>query len=174
MTETAGLHRLLLSDSHAFSSSREEHSMPLRIRCPGCQGLFDIPDTMVGQKLRCKQCQKIFQVGKPPAAKSKAAEPPAGPTRPKAVEPPAPPAKRKPPPEAALIELPDAEWEDGLQTRPDRKPAPRPAPKASARPAVRPREPRRRAESSSSLKWILGAVAALLLVGGGVGLAIVL
>src|SRR4051794_33044884 len=72
--------------------NREEHSMPLRIRCPGCQALSDIPDTMAGQKLRCKHCQKLFQVGKPPAAKPKVAEPPAGPAKQKAVEPAAPPS----------------------------------------------------------------------------------
>ncbi|MBI1918018.1 MAG: trypsin-like peptidase domain-containing protein [Planctomycetes bacterium] len=154
--------------------------MPLRIRCPGCQALSDIPDTMVGQKLRCKQCQKVFQVGKPPAAKPKVAEPPAGPAKPKAVEPAAPPAKHKAPPpvkEAAFVEPidePIAEEEDGLQSRPDRKPARHPAPKMSAKPAARPREPRRRLESSSALKWIIAGVVALLLVGGGVGLAIFL
>src|SRR5262249_42258041 len=169
----ARLRHPLLSGSSASISTREELPMPLRIRCPGCQALADIPDSMAGQKVRCKQCQKVFQVGAVPAAKPKAAEPPPRPAKPKAVDPPPPPARRKPPVEEEVpVEL-EAELEEGVQSRPSPKPARRPAPKVSAR-AVAPREPRHRPESSPALKWIIGGVIALLLLGGGVTLALIL
>src|SRR5437763_15849636 len=121
--------------------------MPFRVSCPGCRTPSDLPDAMLGQKVRCKHCQKVFQVAAPPRPKAPRAE------EPRVVEPVDEPAGK-------------------IQARPDLKPprpAPRVAPKPAARPPARPRKPR--PESPSALWWVLGAVAAVLLFGGGVGLA---
>ena len=140
--------------------------MPFRVTCPGCQTACVVPDEMVGQKVRCKQCSNIFQV----AAKTKSPGPlPASPPlAPRAAAPPrtpkAPP-KEEPPVLEWLEEVPS----DGLQAAPN----PRPLAKkklAAARPLVRSRG-RVSPPRSHATFWAVAAVAALLLVGGGVGLA---
>ena len=34
--------------------------MPISTQCPGCQGLFHLPDHLAGQNVRCQQCQTVF------------------------------------------------------------------------------------------------------------------
>ena len=34
--------------------------MPFLARCPSCQAVYQVPDTLEGKKLRCKKCQQAF------------------------------------------------------------------------------------------------------------------
>ena len=70
--------------------------MPLRVLCPGCQSAFICPDDFRGKRLKCKKCERVFQVGSVAPPKS-AAEPAVqtAPTR-RAVAPPAAVAAPRP------------------------------------------------------------------------------
>jgi len=36
--------------------------MPLRVRCPGCDQKFQLPDTVAGKKARCPECATVFVI----------------------------------------------------------------------------------------------------------------
>jgi hypothetical protein len=134
--------------------------MPLRIKCPGCQTPQVIPDEMIGQKLRCKRCNKLFQVGSPRSS------------------PPAAPREVSP---AAIDSLPDLEPAGpppgSLTTRPGFRPPVGPREPGTARGSEekrrKPLRPPPREPGSRVLLWVGVVIAAFLLV-GGVGLAVLL
>ena len=37
--------------------------MPLHVSCPSCGAMYQLPDTVAGKKVRCKQCEQVFRVG---------------------------------------------------------------------------------------------------------------
>jgi len=70
-------------------------------RCPACQTLLKLNDTLVGKKIRCPKCSGTFTVPAPAAAPP--APPAAAPPKPR----PAPAAKPAAPPEASEEEPPE-------------------------------------------------------------------
>jgi hypothetical protein len=40
--------------------------MPVPFRCPTCSKVGDLPDSLVGKRVRCKSCRSIFVVTAPP------------------------------------------------------------------------------------------------------------
>src|SRR5262249_21392504 len=47
---------------------RRGAAMPLRLPCPHCQGVCTVRDEMLGRKVLCPRCQKVFQATPPPLA----------------------------------------------------------------------------------------------------------
>ncbi len=41
--------------------------MPISATCPECQSLFDLPDDLAGQEVRCQKCEQLFTVPEPAA-----------------------------------------------------------------------------------------------------------
>lgn len=120
--------------------------MPFRVTCPACQTPSVVPDEAVGRKARCKRCSNVFQL---PSARPKS-----------------PVAD-----EASRLEEVADPPSDGLQTAPKSRPSAKKH--AAARPSVRSVK-RAAPPRSSAAFWIVGAVATLLLLGGGMALALVL
>jgi len=36
--------------------------MPVQTRCPSCSTAFNVPESMVGKKVRCRDCKEPFEV----------------------------------------------------------------------------------------------------------------
>jgi predicted Zn finger-like uncharacterized protein len=64
----------------------------MNISCPECENRITVDESIVGKKIRCKECEHVFVV-KAPKAAGKA--PPAPPSKPKAAAAPPPPPKPK-------------------------------------------------------------------------------
>jgi predicted Zn finger-like uncharacterized protein len=85
--------------------------MTIRIVCPGCQAVYQVPDNLLGKKVRCKHCEQVLVAAAAPgsAPTAPAAEtgvqprPPAAPPRK-----PAPPPSEKPGAEEPVAESPPA------------------------------------------------------------------
>ncbi len=39
--------------------------MPFQITCPNCSRTFELPETLLGKKVRCKSCEQVFLIGQP-------------------------------------------------------------------------------------------------------------
>jgi predicted Zn finger-like uncharacterized protein len=111
--------------------------MTIRIVCSGCQAVYQVPDNLLGKKVKCKQCDQVLVVaatpGRTPAAPAAATSvqprPPAAPPRKPAPRPPAeePSAEKpaaEPSPAAASRRRkappPEEEVPDALPATPDR------------------------------------------------------
>lgn len=65
----------------------------MNISCPECDARITIDESIVGKKIRCKECEHIFVVKAPKSAAPKAKAPPPPPNKSKG--PPAPPKAKK-------------------------------------------------------------------------------
>src|SRR5436190_16589298 len=144
--------------------------MTYRVICPACKAELFVPELMRGMEIQCQHCAEMVQTG---AAQAVPASPAAQPV------PKRPPARTEPetPPPAKV------QRKSSLQASPPAR-AQRPAPKTrntTARtsrtdpddeeaPLIRSPLGHRRT-SSPAKWWVLGILGALLLFGGGVGLA---
>lgn len=142
----------------------------LSVTCPSCRANIHILDQLAGKTIRCKQCQQVFTVG----------------VLPKTPEPKSAPPRQPPPiPDVPVVhpiaKAPSRQSDplrEGLQSRPGRVPPPVLKPvKSTPPPARRNQAPAQSPPAStSSHAWLIGggAVGALLLVGFGVALALIL
>jgi len=39
--------------------------MPFQVTCPNCSKTFELPETLLGKKVRCKSCEQVFLIGQP-------------------------------------------------------------------------------------------------------------
>jgi hypothetical protein len=124
--------------------------MAVRVKCPGCQGIFTLGDEVCGKQVRCTQCSQVFQVGSAPAA-----QPPAPPAPPPA-PPPKPAVARKPPSPASV------------RTAQRVPPPARPAAPKTPPPAVKQAPATPPKKRGFPLGCVLGGCAVLLLFVGGV------
>ncbi|MGI9471261.1 MAG: RDD family protein [Rubripirellula sp.] len=75
----------------------------MKIKCPACQAVLNIPDTAAGKVVKCPCGKQLRAPGGSPAATAQAAQPapaPAGAARPAAAPPARPAARRAPAPQA--------------------------------------------------------------------------
>jgi predicted Zn finger-like uncharacterized protein len=124
--------------------------VPFRTNCPNCDSSYNLPDNMAGKKVRCKQCQQVFEAN-PPRSKT-APQPGAAAKKPPAAAPRRPAPADDPPRPVKKAPRRDQDWDED-----------------DAPPSRRRPEPRRR----RSLPLILILVFGLLLLLGGGAVAVV-
>src|SRR5262249_4315026 len=47
---------------------RSKPIMPIQASCPNCKQSYNVPDTMAGKSVRCKQCATVFPLAGPAPA----------------------------------------------------------------------------------------------------------
>lgn len=120
--------------------------MAIRFTCPACRAVYDLPDTLLGKRVRCSECRAEFRVNTAPTAE--AADLPAaadGERR----------AERLPVVEEEVRDRPSPRPPARRRLPPDEEDAPRPR---KRKPAAKDDRPRRR-EQSAPVGLIVGGIA---------------
>jgi hypothetical protein len=94
--------------------------MPTNIKCPTCKRALEIPDELIGKKVKCPACKMIFPAtpgGPPPPAKPESSQRP--PSRPKSEE--EVRVRRKSPPAYEVEDEEEEEEEPRVRKKPIRR-----------------------------------------------------
>ena len=92
--------------------------MPISIQCPSCAKRLNVPDNLLGKRVKCPACKEGFVAEETPPAKSTEAIAPGSPKKSARSEAVAPPPKKPPKPPEEELDDDLIEPEDEEETEP--------------------------------------------------------